>query len=170
MELKYSYDERDYLEFCLLVAKQENKKTLLIAASLLAALFIMILVSTHSPIKIAVIYGFIFIIVIFINSKLENYIITKQAEAKINRLGHNFFITDKTLCLSDSEIISTSSISVSKISFKNIAYIHKDAKFAHIEITGGSEIFIPLSTPELTEFLNVLNDKCHKDTQKAGEE
>ncbi|MDU7337071.1 MAG: hypothetical protein E7L17_03035 [Clostridium sp.] len=163
MELKYNYNERDYLDFCLIVAKQENKKTLTIAASLLAVLFIMILVSTHSPIKIAVIYALIFIFVIFINSKLENYIITKQAQAKINRLGHDFFTTDKTLCLSNKEIISTSSISVSKISFKNIAYIHKDTKFAHIEITGGSEIFIPLNTPELSEFLIALNDKCHKD-------
>lgn len=163
MEIKYHYNERDYLDFCLLVAKQENKKTLLIAAFLLALLFIMILVSTHSPVKIAVIYAFIFIFIIFINSKLENYIITKHAQATINRLGHDFFATDKTLCLSDSEIISTSSISVSKISFKNIDYVHKDTKFAHIELTNGSEIFIPLNTPELTEFLNALNDKCHED-------
>lgn len=165
MKLTYNFTECDYIEFALRSAKKNNKRILTTAALLLTGLFIMILAASHASVKVIIEFAFILIAVIFLNYKLHNIIVKEQAKANIMRLGKKFFKSDKTLYLSDEGIIFSTSVSVKKISIKNIMQIHTDDKFAYIDIIG-SAIFIPLSTPELPVFLSALKDKWNKEQQK----
>ncbi|MBE6743127.1 MAG: hypothetical protein E7569_02735 [Ruminococcaceae bacterium] len=165
MKLTYNFTECDYIEFALRSAKKNNKRILTIAALLLTGLFIMILAASHASVKVIIEFAFILIAVIFLNYKLHNIIVKEQAKANIMKLGKDFFTNDKTLYLSDEEIIFSTSVTVKRISIKDIMQIHTDDKFAYIDITD-SAIFIPLSTSKLPVFLSALKDKWNKEQQE----
>ena len=165
MKLTYNLTECDYIEFALRSAKKNNKRILTIAALLLTGLFIMILAASHASVKVIIEFAFILIAVIFLNYKFHNVIVKEQAKANIMKLGKDFFTNDKTLYLSDAEIIFSTSVTVKRIGIKDIMQIHTDDKFAYIDIID-SVIFIPLNTPELPVFLSVLKNKWDKEQQE----
>ena len=165
MKLTYNLTECDYIEFALRSAKRNNNKILIIAALLLTGLFITILAASHASVEVIIKFAFILIVVIFLNYKLHNVIVKEQAKANIMKLGKDFFTNDKTLYLSDEEIIFSASVTVKRIRIKDIMQIHTDDKFAYINIIG-SAIFVPLSTPELPVFLSALKNKWDKEQQE----
>lgn len=162
MKITYNFTERDYIEFALRSAKKNNKKILMVAALLLTGLFVIILAACHAPVEVVIEFAFILIVVLFSNYQLHQFIVREQAKANILKLGKAFFANQKTLSLSDEEFTYSTITLVKKNRINDIMQIHTDDKFAYID-TIDSELFIPLSTPDLPVFLSALKDKWDQD-------
>ncbi len=159
MELKYYFTEQDYIEFALRSTQMRNRKTLAIASTFLVVLFAIILISSRASTETIVFFVVILLAFILIVPLMQKAIIKQRVKTQIKKLGNDFFTSEKCIELTDDDLILTSSLATSKINYTNIVETHHDERFAYIEIKSGSKIFIPISTPEIDQFLEAVQNK-----------